>query len=82
MTEPQVTTSLVDSNVFRETGECIGSIDELLIDPFTGIVRSILLKTESSETIQLPWSAMIFDKSKKAFRLTPAGESAYRKRCN
>ena len=70
---------LIDSKIFSDSGECVGSIDELLIDPFTGIVRSIILEDTKGQTITLPWSAILFDKSKRNFRLSPIGTSVMNK---
>lgn len=74
MTPNVILYNLAKTNVFTVSGECVGSINELLLDPHTGIVRSILLMTEEQETIKLPWSAMRFDKSRQTFFLTPIGE--------
>lgn len=75
MTNNIVLSNLIDAGVFKLSGERIGHIDELLIDPYTGIVRSILLVSNVRGTIKLPWAAMRFDKSRQAFLLTPIGES-------
>jgi sporulation protein YlmC with PRC-barrel domain len=66
--------NLADTYVFTVSGERVGSINELLLDPHTGIVRSIRLRTETRETIKLPWSGMRFDKSRQTFFLTSIGE--------
>ena len=66
--------NLTETYVFTISGERVGSINELLLDPHTGIVRSIILMTEARETIKLPWSAMRFDKSRQTFFLTSIGE--------
>ena len=76
MSHSTVLSNLIEADVYNISGDCIGSIDELLIDPHTGIVRNILLMTEARETIKLPWSAMRFDKSQRTFFLTPIGEMA------
>ena len=75
-----ILSNLTETDVFKVSGERVGSINELLLDPYTGIVRSILLVTEARDTIKLPWSAMRFDKSKQAFFLTPIGEMAVEER--
>tara|TARA_R110002124_G_scaffold183145_1_gene350516 strand:- start:7334 stop:7582 length:249 start_codon:yes stop_codon:yes gene_type:complete len=77
MTNNVVLSNLIEADVFKVSGECIGSIDELLIDPYTGIIRSIRLTTNTRKTIKLPWSAMRFDKSRQTFLLTPIGESVF-----
>lgn len=74
MSQNIVLSNVIEADVYKVSGDCIGSIDELLIDPYSGIVRSILLVTAAQETIKLPWSAMRFDKSKQTFFLTPIGE--------
>lgn len=76
MNQNIVLSNLIEADVYKVSGDCIGSIDELLIDPYSGIVRSILLITTNRETIKLPWSAMRFDKSRQTFFLTPIGEVA------
>lgn len=74
MTNNVVLSNLNEVDVFKDSGEFIGSIDELLIDPYTGIVKSIRLVTDTNETVKLPWSAMRFDKSRQTFLLTLIGE--------
>lgn len=69
--------SLIEVDVFKVSGDCIGRIDELLIDPYTGIIRSIRLVASGRELIKLPWSAMRFDKSRQTFLLTPIGEAMF-----
>ncbi len=69
--------NLADTYVFTVSGERVGSINELLLDPHTGIVRSIFLKTETREIVKLPWSSMRFDKSRQTFFLTPIGEIVF-----
>lgn len=71
-----VLSNLIEAEVYKISGDCIGSIDELLIDPYSGIVRSVLLVTEAQKTVKLPWSAIRFDKSKRTFFLTQIGEVA------
>jgi len=66
--------NLTETYVFTVSGECVGSISELLLDPYAGIVRSIRLKTGARKAIKLPWSAMRYDKSRQTFFLTPIGE--------
>lgn len=66
---------LIKTDIVKASGEYIGSIDELVIDPYSGIVRSILLKTSANELIKLPWSALRFDKSRQIFLLTDIGET-------
>lgn len=66
--------NLAETYVFTVSGERVGSINEMLLDPHTGIVRSIRLKTDARDTIKLPWSAMRFDKSRQTFFLTSIGE--------
>lgn len=70
-----VLSNLIEAEVCKVSGECVGSIDELLIDPYTGIIRSILLVADARKTIKLPWSAMRFEKSRQTFILTPIGEA-------
>lgn len=77
-----VLSDLIETDIFKDSGEYIGSIDELLIDPYTGIIRSILLMNDVCETIKLPWAAMRFDKSRQTFLLTPIGEAILKERRN
>ncbi|CAH1385340.1 PRC-barrel domain-containing protein [Candidatus Nitrotoga sp. M5] len=71
--------NLIEADVFNVSGECVGSIDELLMDSHTGTVRSILLSSDVRENIRLPWSAMRFDQSRQMLFLTPIGESILKK---
>ena len=74
MTPNVILYNLDETYVFTIDGERVGSINELLLDPHTGIIRSILLMTEKREAVKLPWSAMRFDKSRQTFFLTSIGE--------
>ncbi|MDX2463532.1 MAG: PRC-barrel domain-containing protein [Porticoccus sp.] len=82
MTNNVVLYNLIESDVFKVSGEFIGSIDELLIDPYTGIVKSLRLMTDTNKTVTLPWSAMRFDKSRQTFFLTHIGELVLAQKCH
>lgn len=71
-------TELIDCKVFRGSGECLGHIDELLIDPFSGIVKSLILADQYGDKFVLPWSAILYDKTRRNFMLSPVGDSVLR----
>ncbi len=69
-------TDLVDSQVLSREGECVARIEELLIDPFSGIVKSLVVTDSAGRSLTLPWSAILYDKTRRAFMLTPKADLA------
>ncbi|MCB1703705.1 MAG: PRC-barrel domain-containing protein [Halioglobus sp.] len=73
-------TDLIHRKVYAPTGDEEGAIENLLVDPDSGIVRFASIKITGDISILMPWAAMIFSKSKSGFVLTHRGESIMRSR--
>ncbi len=71
---------LIHRKVYAPTGDEEGAIDNLLVDPSSGIVRFASIKVSGGLSILMPWAAMVFSKSKSGFVLTHRGESIMRSR--
>lgn len=68
------TAALVTTRVYTCSGIEAGKIEELLVDPYSGIVRFVSIRTTNSVSVVLPWAAMFYAKSKVGFMLTLQGE--------
>lgn len=75
MTDPIPSSNLVNSKIFAPGGEVAGTIEELIIDPSTGIVRFATIRMNPGLSVLLPWAAMTFTKSQMGFTLTHLGVS-------
>lgn len=72
--------NMIGTKVFLHCGQQAGLIEELIIDPCSGIVRFSTIRTDENMSVLMPWAAMIFAKSKGAFVLTDKGECILRGR--
>jgi len=72
--------NMIGTKVYLHSGQEAGSIEELIIDPASGIVRFSTIRTGENMSVLMPWAAMIFAKSKRAFVLTDKGEFILRGR--
>jgi len=61
--------------VYLLSGQEAGLIEELIVDPSSGIVRFASIRTDDDTSVLMPWAAMIFTKSKGGFMLTDRGQS-------
>ncbi len=57
--------SLIGNQVKNEAGECLGKIEDLVIDPNTGRVKSVVLSLGTaprfgSALASIPWDALKF----------------------
>jgi hypothetical protein len=68
-------TNMISTKVFLLSGQEAGLIEELIVDPSSGIVRFASIRTDDDISVLMPWAAMIFAKSKGGFMLTDKGES-------
>ena len=66
--------SVIGTKVYLHSGLEAGLIEDLIIDPSSGIVRFSSIRTYENTTVLMPWAAMIFAKSKGGFVLTDKGE--------
>ena len=67
--------NLVNTKVYLPDGDVAGTIEDLLIDPDSGIVKFANVQTVSEESLLVPWAAMIRTKAPKGFTLTQLGMS-------
>lgn len=73
-------TDLLHKKVYTPSGDEEGAIENLLVDPSSGIIRFATIKVSGNTSILMPWAAMMFTKSKSGFVLTHRGESILRTR--
>lgn len=59
---------IVSSSVFDGDGDCLGTIQELVLNLKTGRVAYVLVDT-GSERVSLPWRALRFNKHRSRFEL-------------
>ncbi len=71
---------LIDKRVYRASGIQEGAIENVMVDPSSGIVRFACIRASGDVSIMMPWAAMFFSKSKNGFVLTHRGESIMRRR--
>ncbi|CAA0102359.1 Uncharacterised protein [Halioglobus japonicus] len=71
---------LIHKRVYTPAGVQEGAIENVMVDPSSGIVRFACIKVSEDVSILMPWAAMIFSKSKSGFVLTHRGESILRRR--
>ena len=67
-------TNMIRTRVYLHSGPEVGLIEELIVDPTSGIVRFASIRTEDDISVLMPWAAMIFTKSRGGFMLTAKGE--------
>ncbi len=73
-------TDLVHKYVYAPSGKQEGAIENIMVDPASGIVRFASIKVNRRMSILMPWAAMVFNKSKNGFVLTHRGEAIMRRR--
>ena len=71
---------LIHKNVYAPSGNQEGAIENIMVDPASGIVRFATIKVSSDTSVLMPWAAMVFTKSKSGFVLTHRGEAIMRRR--
>lgn len=70
----ELTATLATTKVFTCAGTEAGKIEELLVDPYSGIVRFASIRTKDNVSVLVPWTAMLYTKSQLGFMLTLRGE--------
>lgn len=73
-------TDLIHKRVYAPSGDEAGAIEDLIVDPASGIVRFASIRVGEDLSILMPWAAMVFTKSKRGFVLTHRGESILQSR--
>jgi sporulation protein YlmC with PRC-barrel domain len=73
-------TDLIHKKVYAPSGNEAGVIENLGIDPASGIVRFANINIGHNRSIRMPWAAMVFTKSKSGFVLTHRGASILQNR--
>lgn len=71
-------TSLIGDPVKNEEGECLGKIEELVIDPNTGHVKSVVLSLGDqprfgSALSSIPWEAIKLPEPEETNRASASG---------
>lgn len=71
------TDSLLEAKVYSRSGTLAGRIEELILDPASGVVRFANLRTCEDAVLLLPWAAITFREDRDSFILTNVGEGLW-----
>ncbi len=74
---PIASSHLLNKDVYTREHALAGTIEELILDPGTGVVRFAHLRTSRESIILVPWAALAYSESGQYFRLTEMGELIY-----